>query len=61
MKFALHFANTTFPKPEDAKRLALAAEAAGFESVTVPTVQSYEGSSFQVFVWRRPVDDESGE
>ena len=31
--------------------------AAGFESVTVPTVQSYEGSSFQVFVWRRPVDD----
>ena len=30
--------------------------AAGFESVTVPTVQSYEGSSFQVFVWRRPVD-----
>ena len=35
--------------------------AAGFESLTVPTVQSYEGSSFQVFVWRRPVDDGPGE
>ena len=33
MKFCLHFANTTYPAPEDAKRLALAAEAAGFESV----------------------------
>lgn len=33
MKFALHFANTTFPKPDDAKRVALAAEAAGFESL----------------------------
>jgi len=33
MKFCLHFANTTYPDPADAKRLALAAEAAGFESV----------------------------
>ncbi|MCB1744270.1 MAG: LLM class flavin-dependent oxidoreductase, partial [Gammaproteobacteria bacterium] len=33
MKFALHFANITLPDPEDAKRLALAAEAAGFESL----------------------------
>jgi len=33
MKFCLHFANTTYPGPQDAKRLALAAEAAGFESV----------------------------
>ena len=33
MKFALHFGNITFPDPEDAKRLVLAAEAAGFESV----------------------------
>lgn len=33
MKFALHFANMTFPNPQDAKRLALAAEAAGFESL----------------------------
>ena len=35
MKFALHFANITLPKPEDAKRLAIAAEAAGFESLIV--------------------------
>ena len=33
MEFALHFANNTFPKPDDAKRLAMAAEAAGFESL----------------------------
>jgi probable F420-dependent oxidoreductase len=35
MKFALHFANTNFPDAAGAKRLALAAEAAGFESVVV--------------------------
>ena len=33
MKFCLHFGNTTYPDPEDAKRLAVAAEGAGFESV----------------------------
>lgn len=33
MKFALHFGNITFPNPEDAKRLAITAEAAGFESI----------------------------
>lgn len=33
MKFCLHFGNAAYPDPEDAKRLALAAEAAGFESV----------------------------
>ncbi len=33
MKFALHFGNIAFPDPEDAKRLVLAAEAAGFESI----------------------------
>jgi probable F420-dependent oxidoreductase len=33
MKFCLHFGNTTCPDPKDAKSLALAAEAAGFESV----------------------------
>lgn len=33
MKFCLHFGNIAYPDPEDAKRLALAAEAAGFESV----------------------------
>lgn len=33
MKFCLHFANTLYPGPKDAKRLALAAEAAGFESI----------------------------
>lgn len=33
MKFCLHFGNTTYPDPEDARRLALTAEAAGFESV----------------------------
>ncbi len=33
MKFCLHFGNITFPNPEDARRLVLAAEAAGFESV----------------------------
>lgn len=36
MKFALHFANTCFPDPADAKRLAVAAEAAGFESLVCP-------------------------
>ena len=35
MKFSLHFANTNFPDAAGAKRLALAAEAAGFESVVV--------------------------
>lgn len=33
MKFCLHFANTAYPAPADAKRLAIAAESAGFESV----------------------------
>ena len=33
MKFALHFGNLTLPDPEDAKRMLLAGEAAGFESV----------------------------
>ena len=33
MKFALHFGNMAFPDPAGARRLALAAEAAGFESV----------------------------
>lgn len=33
MKFCLHFGNITYPDPDDAKRMALAAEAAGFESV----------------------------
>lgn len=33
MKFALHFANTTFPDSKRAKALAEAAEAAGFESL----------------------------
>ncbi|MBH66772.1 MAG: LLM class F420-dependent oxidoreductase [Rhodospirillaceae bacterium] len=33
MKFALHFGNITFPKPEDAKKLATLAESAGFESI----------------------------
>jgi len=33
MKFCLHFGNIAYPDPEDAKRMALAAEAAGFESV----------------------------
>lgn len=33
MKFALHFANTNFPDAAGAKRLATAAEAAGFESL----------------------------
>ena len=36
MKFALHFANTTFPNPVGAKRVALAAEAAGFEALISP-------------------------
>lgn len=36
MKFALHFANLTFPDAGGAKRMALAAEAAGFESVICP-------------------------
>ncbi len=35
MKFSLHFANVTFPDPVDAKHLATAAEAAGFESLIV--------------------------
>lgn len=35
MKFSLHFANTNFPDADGAKRLALSAEAAGFESVVV--------------------------
>ena len=35
MKFALHFANITVPDPADAKRLAVAAETAGFESLIV--------------------------
>jgi probable F420-dependent oxidoreductase len=33
MKFALHFGNLVFPDPAGARRLVLAAEAAGFESV----------------------------
>ena len=33
MKFALHFGNITFPDRDDAKRMARAAETAGFESV----------------------------
>ncbi|MGZ0189064.1 MAG: LLM class F420-dependent oxidoreductase [Alphaproteobacteria bacterium] len=33
MKFCLHFGNIAYPDPADAKRLVLAAEAAGFESV----------------------------
>lgn len=35
MKFALHFANSNFPDGAAAKRIALAAEAAGFDSVFV--------------------------
>ena len=35
MKFALHFANSNFPDAAGAKRLAMAAEAAGFESLLV--------------------------
>lgn len=44
MKFALHFASVTAPDPGDLKRLCLAAERAGFESlitvehVVLPTV-----------------------
>jgi probable F420-dependent oxidoreductase len=43
MKFALHFANFTFPAPALARRVAVAAEQAGFESmlciehVAIPT------------------------
>ena len=33
MKFALHFANNTFPDAEGARRLAQLAEAAGFDSI----------------------------
>jgi len=33
MKFALHFGNNTFPKPDDARRIARLAEAAGFDSI----------------------------
>lgn len=35
MKFALHFSNSNFPSGAGAKRLATAAEAAGFESLVV--------------------------
>jgi len=35
MKFALHFSNSNFPDAAGAKRLATAAEAAGFESLVV--------------------------
>ena len=35
MKFALHFSNSNFPDAAGAKRLAIAAEAAGFESLVV--------------------------
>ncbi len=35
MKFALHFSNSNFPDGAGAKRLATAAEAAGFESLVV--------------------------
>ncbi len=35
MKFALHFANSNFPDAAGAKRLATAAEAAGFHSLVV--------------------------
>jgi probable F420-dependent oxidoreductase len=35
MKFALHFSNSNFPDAAAAKRLALAAETAGFESLVV--------------------------
>lgn len=35
MKFALHFANSNFPDAAGAKRLAVAAEAAGFEQLLV--------------------------
>ena len=35
MKFALHFANSNFPDAAGAKRLAVAAEAAGFECLLV--------------------------
>jgi probable F420-dependent oxidoreductase len=35
MKFALHFSNSNFPDGAGAKRLAQAAEAAGFESLVV--------------------------
>lgn len=33
MKFALHFGNLIFPNPKEAKKIAQAAEAAGFESI----------------------------
>ena len=33
MKFSLHFGNLICPDPTEAKRLAIAAETAGFESV----------------------------
>ena len=33
MKFALHFGNLIFPNPREAKKIAQAAEAAGFESI----------------------------
>ena len=36
MKFALHFANVTFPDADGARRLATLAEAAGFESLVCP-------------------------
>ena len=36
MKFALHFANVTFPDPAGARRLAALAEQTGFESLVCP-------------------------
>lgn len=33
MKFALHFGNISFPKPDDAKHAAILAEKVGFESI----------------------------
>ena len=33
MKFSLHFGNLICPDPTEAKKLAIAAETAGFESV----------------------------
>ncbi len=33
MKFALHFGNISYPDPADAKRVAKAAEAAGFDAI----------------------------
>src|ERR1041384_8157481 len=33
MKFALHFGNNTYPDPEGARKVARAAEAAGFDTL----------------------------